>query len=95
MLLYEGELNELDRRPNLQMKVNHNDGSDIFNIAGVSVEAWEKQVDANISSPMQLNGTFLYFHTRTPTSEELHDCDKIFITPDSSDWNPHCIYLLK
>ena len=35
--------------------------------------------------PMQLNGTFSYFHTRTPTSEELFGRDKIFITPDSSD----------
>ena len=50
MLSYEGELNELDRRPNLQMKVDHNDGSNMYDIAGVSVEAWEKQVDANISS---------------------------------------------
>ena len=41
--------------------------------------------------PMQLNGTFSYFHTRTPTSEELIGRDKVFITPDSSDWNPHCL----
>ena len=41
--------------------------------------------------PMQLKGTFSYFHTRTPMPEELHDRDKVFITPDSSEWNPHCL----
>ena len=50
MLSYEGELNRLDRRLNLDMKIDHNDGSEVFDIAGVSVEAWEKQVDSNISS---------------------------------------------
>ena len=40
--------------------------------------------------PLQLFGTFSYFHTRTPTEEELFECDKLFLTPDASDWNPHC-----
>ena len=40
--------------------------------------------------PLQLQGTFSFFHHRTPTNEELHGCDKIFITPDSPSWNPHC-----
>ena len=40
--------------------------------------------------PMQLWGTFSYFHSRMPTAEELDGCDKIFITPDSTVWNPHC-----
>ena len=40
--------------------------------------------------PLQLDGIFSYFHTRTPTTKELHECEKVFISPDSSDWNPHC-----
>ncbi len=40
--------------------------------------------------PLKLNGTFSFFHTRTPTDDELKSCDKIFITPDSSHWNPYC-----
>ena len=39
--------------------------------------------------PLQLNGVFSYFHTRFPTERELHKCEKVFLTPDSSDWNPH------
>ena len=41
--------------------------------------------------PLQLIGTFSYFHTYLPTSQELYDKDKIFLTPDSMDWNPHCL----
>ena len=41
--------------------------------------------------PLQLIGTFSYFHTRKPDPQELYDKDKIFLTPDSSDWNPHCL----
>ena len=40
--------------------------------------------------PLRLNGTFSFFHSRKPTDEELQSCDKIFITPDSSTWNPYC-----
>ena len=36
-----------------------------------------------------LNDTFSYFHTRKPTDAELASCDKIFVTPDSSWWDPH------
>jgi hypothetical protein len=46
--------------------------------------------NSDLTIPLQLNGTFSYFNTRAPTVQELHDCDKIFITPDASDWNPHC-----
>ena len=41
--------------------------------------------------PLHLSGIFSYFHTRAPTLEELHESVKLFITPDSSDWNPHCL----
>ena len=25
-----------------------------------------------------------------PQTDELHNCNKFFITPDAYDWNPHC-----
>ena len=25
-----------------------------------------------------------------PTERELNECEKVFLTPDASDWNPHC-----
>ena len=46
--------------------------------------------DIDLRIPLQLFGTFSYFHTRKPMTQELHDKDKVFITPDASDWNPHC-----
>ena len=42
--------------------------------------------------PMQLSSTLLYFHSRLLTVDEIYSCDKLFITPDSSDWQPHCMY---
>ena len=40
--------------------------------------------------PLSLTGIFSCFQTRMPTVGELESCDKVFITPDSSDWNPNC-----
>ena len=45
--------------------------------------------DENLRIPLQLNGIFSYFHTRTPTHEEIAHCDPIFLTPDSDNWDPH------
>ena len=39
---------------------------------------------------LQLNGIFSYFHTRRPTDNEIQGCEKVFLTPDSSFWNPYC-----
>jgi hypothetical protein len=39
---------------------------------------------------LRLIGTFSYFNHHVPTIDELQGCDKLFITPDSSMWNPHC-----
>ena len=47
--------------------------------------------DIELRIPLQLIGTFSYFHSRMPTATELYDCDKVFLTPDASDWNPHCL----
>ena len=46
--------------------------------------------DSDIGIPLQLTGVFSYFHTRKPTVSELHECPKLFLTPDANDWNPHC-----
>ena len=47
--------------------------------------------DTNLRIPLQLNGIFSYFNTRMPSPSELYGKDKVFITPDASDWNPHCM----
>ena len=39
---------------------------------------------------LQLNGIFSSFETRMLTLHELEHYDKVFITPDSSEWNPNC-----
>ena len=46
--------------------------------------------DKELIIPLHLNGIFSFFHTRKPNEEELESLDKIFITPDSSWWNPYC-----
>ena len=46
--------------------------------------------DSDLRIPLQLSGVFSYFHTRKPTLSELHECPKLFLTPDANDWNPHC-----
>ena len=46
--------------------------------------------ESELRIPLQLKGIFSYFPSRQPTIDELHNCDKVFITPDSSDWNPNC-----
>ena len=39
--------------------------------------------------PFKLLNIFSYFETRMPIAGELGTCDKVFIIPDSSTWNPH------
>ena len=46
--------------------------------------------DIDLKIPLQLNGIFSYFNSRKPLPSELYDKDKVFITPDASEWNPHC-----
>ena len=46
--------------------------------------------DIDLRIPLQLNGVFSYFNSRKPLPNELYDKDKVFITPDASEWNPHC-----
>lgn len=45
--------------------------------------------DANFCIPLQLNGIFSYFHTRNLSNDKVMNCDKLFITPDSTNWDPY------
>ena len=45
--------------------------------------------DADLRIHFDLTNTFSSFPTRKPTHEELQTCDKIFVTPDSTTWNPY------
>ena len=45
--------------------------------------------DIDLRIPLQLISTFSYFHSRIPTVQGLHNCDRVFITHDASDWNPY------
>ena len=46
--------------------------------------------DSDLRIPLQLSGFFSYFYTIKSTLSELHECPKLFLTPDVNDWNPHC-----
>jgi len=46
--------------------------------------------DSDLWIPLHLNSVFSCFHMRVPTERELHECEKVSLTPDASDWNPHC-----
>ena len=41
--------------------------------------------EAGLHIPLQLNGIFSFFHSWKPTSKELNTCNKVFLTPDSSN----------
>ena len=43
----------------------------------------------NLSIPLQLHGTFSFFHTRKPTCDEVKYTEPIFLTPDSDNWDPY------
>ena len=36
-----------------------------------------------------MSGTFSYFYYPFSHVKDLQECDKLFITTDSDDWNPH------
>ena len=47
--------------------------------------------DSELRIPLKLNGIFSYFNSRKPMPSELYGKDKLFITPDSTEWNPNCL----
>ena len=40
---------------------------------------------SDLQIPLQFIGVFSYFHTRVPSETEMHACEKLFLTPESSD----------
>jgi hypothetical protein len=42
----------------------------------------------NITIPLQLNGVVSYFVSRSPTPQELEDCEWVMMTSDG-EWDPH------
>ena len=45
--------------------------------------------DEDLRIPLKLKGIFSYFNHRIPTYEEIDVLNVIFLTPDSSSWDPH------
>ena len=45
---------------------------------------------SDLRNPLQLNSAFSYFCTRVSTKIEQHECEKLFLNPYSSYWNPQC-----
>ena len=43
----------------------------------------------NLCIPLKLQGIFSYFPTPVPTDEEIEFRDKLFLTPDSTHWDPY------
>ena len=48
--------------------------------------------DEELRIPLQLHGTFSYFNHRPPDVQEIDHLKVLFITPDSSSWNPHSVH---
>ena len=44
---------------------------------------------SDLRIPFQLNGVFSCFSTRAPAERELYECEKLLLTPNSRNWNPH------
>ena len=45
--------------------------------------------DSNLQIQLQLWGILSLFHSRVPTHEEITSCDKIWINPESANWDPY------
>ena len=46
-------------------------------------------LDESHRIPLSLNGIFLSFPTRRPTTQDLIDGIPVLITPEGPTWNPH------
>ena len=49
----------------------------------------------DLKIPLKLSGTSSYIYSQLPHMKEIQECKKVFITPGSDDWNPHCEYFEK
>ena len=45
--------------------------------------------NSDLRIPMYLHGIFSCFDCQLPIEEELFGCDKVFLPPDATDWNPY------
>ena len=45
--------------------------------------------NSDLRIPLNLIGIFSFFHTRTPTDDEVRYVDPVFLTPDSDTWDPY------
>ena len=45
--------------------------------------------ESELNISLLINGTFSFFHTRKPTDDEIHLCEKISITPNRQHWNTY------
>ena len=67
-------------------------GSSKIHTIEISEEDHSIQFEENETSlrtPLQLWGIFSFFHTRTPTPEEINTSEVLFLTPDSLNWKPY------
>ena len=46
--------------------------------------------ESNLRMRLQLNGAFSYFRTKVHAERELHECKKLYLTKNLSDWNHRC-----
>jgi len=46
-------------------------------------------LEVNLRIHFGLTNIISFFHTRKPTRDELEGCDKLFLTPDSTSWDPY------
>jgi hypothetical protein len=46
--------------------------------------------DGDFVLPLQMKGTNVMTNTRTPTAQELHDCNHIILLSEHP-WDPHCV----
>lgn len=45
--------------------------------------------DKDLKIPLKLKGVFSYFNHQVPRYEEIDMLEVIFLTPDSTSWDPH------
>ena len=43
----------------------------------------------NIRIPLKLNGILSYFETTTLSSEQVRDCEDVFLITPKHNWDPH------
>ena len=51
--------------------------------------------DYDLRIPLQLHGIFSFYHTRKPTLDEVLHKPKVFMTPDSANWDPYSDHFSK